>query len=422
MTPHTATRERRGAAEAIRSLATFTRVTEPARGDVIGRLRPPVQLLPHTAVDLAIANADTMLRTVGLQVMDDEPTLELVRAAGATVAYEADEAGSGRVRWSLGALLEIAASAPERFVQHGRTAEDSVAIGRDEPTVFTPVYGPPNVIDDAGVRRTATIADYRSLVEIADAAPAIRNTGHMLCVPSDVPEPERYPVMAEIHLDCSGKPFMGSTASEASAAEVISLVTRTWGPAPVAVGESGCRLLHLCNSIPPLTWRGRMLGVLRAAARAGEGCIVASFQMLGATGPAAVLGALSQGISEAMFGVAVSQLHVAGAPVVFGIYAMPFDMRAMVPRFGDPISQLVQSGSVQLARRFNLPALAYGGLTSSKVDDAQAGAEAGIGLQTAVAVGADFVLHATGWLENGRTTGFAKFRREAAALELLAAH
>jgi trimethylamine--corrinoid protein Co-methyltransferase len=160
-----------------------------------------------------------------------------------------------------------------------------------------------------------------------------------------------------------------------------------------------------------------MLGVLRAAATAGEGCVVASFQMLGASGPASVLGALSQGVAEALFGTALTQLHNPGAPVVFGIYAMPFDMRAMVPRFGDPISPFVQSGSVQLARRFRLPALAYGGLTSSKIDDAQAGAEAAMGLRTAIDVGADFVLHATGWLENGRTTGFAKFRREALVLE-----
>ena len=375
-----------------------------------------VRLVPESAIDVAVTNADAIMRTVGIQVMEDEPTLDMMQAAGATVTPVAHEPGSGRVRWSIGALLEITSTAPAWFLQHGRTSAHTLAIGRDAPIAFTPVYGPPNVIDDDGTHRTATMADYRHLVELAAAAPAIANTGHMLCVPSDVPEAERYLTMAQVHLDVSDKPFMGSTASEASAAEVIDLVRRTWGPAPVRDGERGCRLLHLCNSIPPLTWRGRMLGIMRAAATSGEGCVVASFQMLGATGPAAVLGALSQGVVEGLFGTALTQLHAPGTPAIFGVYAMPFDMRAMVPRFGDPISQLVQSGSVQLARRFNLPALAYGGLTSSKIDDAQAGAEAGMGLRTAIDVGADFVLHATGWLENGRTTGFGKFRREAAAL------
>jgi trimethylamine--corrinoid protein Co-methyltransferase len=142
--------------------------------------------------------------------------------------------------------------------------------------------------------------------------------------------------------------------------------------------------------------------------------------MLGATGPAAVLGALTQGMVESLIGVALTQLYRPGAPALFGIYAMPFDMRSMVPRFGDPISATVQSGSVQLARRFGLPAFGYGGLTSSKVDDAQAGAEAGATTLAAIDSGADFVLHAAGWLENGRTAGFAKFRREAEALGLLA--
>ena len=374
------------------------------------------RLVPDAALDLAVTNADTILREVGIPVTEDEPTLDLVRAAGAIVTPNGDHPGSGRVRWSIGAILEITRTAPESFVQCGRTTAGSVTIGRNAPTVFSPVYGPPNVIDDDGVRRTATMADYRHLVQLAAAAPAIRNTGHMLCVPADVPEPERYLAMAQAHLDACDKPFMGSTADESSTADVIDLVRRTWGPAPMDPGHSGCRLLHLCNSIPPLTWRARMLGVMRAAANAGEGCVVASFQMLGATAPASVLGALAQGAAEGLFGAAVTQLLAPGVPVLVGIYAIPFDMRAMVPRFGDPISQLIQSGSVQLARRWHLPALAYGGLTSSKIDDAQAGAEAGIGLRTAVDVGADFVLHATGWLENGRTTGFAKFRREAAAL------
>ncbi|MBZ9763232.1 trimethylamine methyltransferase family protein [Mesorhizobium sp. CA8] len=37
-------------------------------------------------------------------------------------------------------------------------------------------------------------------------------------------------------------------------------------------------------------------------------------------------------------------------------------------------------------------------------------------LSAAVASGASFILHASGWLEQGRTVSFAKFRRDAAAL------
>ncbi|MCU1394984.1 MAG: putative rane protein [Ilumatobacteraceae bacterium] len=377
-----------------------------------------VQLLPDGAIDRVFLDANQILRRVGVHVHGDAETLERLGDAGAGVTRDPDDAASGRVRWTLDAARRVVSTAPASFVQHARDPSLSLRVGGGAPTVFTPVYGPPNVIDDHGVRRTATMADYESLVRMADAAPAIGNTGHMLCVPDDIAEVDRPMAMARAHLTLSAKPFLGSTADEQSTRRVIETVLEsTMGV--VAASErvaDGCCLLHLCNSIPPLTWRSRMLGVVRASASTGQGCLVASFQMLGAMGPVAVLGALSQGLVEVVVGAALTQLYRPGAPVVVGIYAMPFDMRSMLPRFGDPISWSVQSGSVQIARRLGLPALGYGGTTSSKVDDAQSGAESAMATRMAIDVGADFVLHAAGWLENGRTTGFAKFRREALAL------
>ncbi|MCU1397241.1 MAG: hypothetical protein JWN62_350 [Acidimicrobiales bacterium] len=384
--------------------------------------RPPLRL-PDGVIDLAIAGADRILGEVGVQLLDDAESIDRLRDAGLDVTAgrgvivgEAMGDGSGaRVRSSVGALLDIVSSAPQSFVQHARNPNRSVQIGESSP-IFAPVYGPPNVIDDDSVRRPATMADYEELVRIADAAPGLANTGHMMCVPHDVDEPERYLAMAQAHLTCSDKPFLGSTAGEGSTADVIELTVQALASAGSALPPGSCALMHLCNSIPPLTWRGRMLGVLRASAVAGQGSLVTSFQMMGATGPAAVLGALSQGLAESLVGLALTQLYRAGAPAVLGVYAMPFDMRTMQPQFGAPSAALVQAGAVQLARRVGVPALGYGGVTSSKVDDAQAGAESGLATRAAIDSGADFVIHAAGWLDNGRTVGFAKYRREAAQL------
>lgn len=383
----------------------------------------PSLRLPDGLIDLAIAGADRILGEVGVQLLDDAESIERLRRAGAHVTSgrgaiggEAMGDGSGaRVRSSVGALLDIVSSAPRSFVHHALDPERSVEIGGPTP-VCAPVYGPPNVIDDDGIRRPATMADYVELVRIADGLPGLASTGHMMCVPHDVDEPERYLAMADAHLRCSAKPFLGSTAGEQSTSDVIELTTRTIGAAGNALSPAACVLMHLCNSIPPLTWRGRMLGVLRASAIAGQGSLVTSFQMMGASGPTAVLGALSQALAESLVGLALTQLYRAGAPGVLGIYAVPFDMRTMQPRFGDPSSALVQAGAVQLAHRIGVPALGYGGMTSSKVDDAQAGAESGLATRASIDAGADFVIHSAGWLDNGRTVGFAKYRREGAAL------
>ncbi|MCU1368594.1 MAG: putative rane protein [Ilumatobacteraceae bacterium] len=383
----------------------------------------PALLLPDSAIDLAIAGADRILREVGVQLLDDAESIDQLHGAaidvrpgrGAIVGEPTDDGSGARARSSVGALLDIVSSAPRTFVQHARNPARSVQVGGPTP-ICAPVYGPPNVIDDNGIRRPATMADYEELVRIADASPGLANTGHMMCVPHDVDEPERYLAMARAHLTCSDKPFLGSTASEQSTTDVIELTAHTLAAAGNPLSAGSCALMHLCNSIPPLTWRGRMLGVLRASAVAGQGSLVTSFQMMGATGPAAVLGVLSQGLAESLVGLALTQLYRAGAPAVLGVYAVPFDMRTMQPRFGDPNAALVQAGAVQLARRIGVPALGYGGLTSSKVDDAQAGAESALATRASIDSGADFIIHAAGWLDNGRTVGFSKYRREAAAL------
>ena len=62
----------------------------------------------------------------------------------------------------------------------------------------------------------------------------------------------------------------------------------------------------------------------------------------------------------------------------------------------------------QLARRLNLPLRCGGALTASKVADFQAAAESADSMLSTILGGANFVLHAAGWLEGGLSTGYEK--------------
>ena len=258
-----------------------------------------------------------------------------------------------------------------------------------------------------------SLRDYRDLVALAHQSLALSNTGHMICVMNDIPEAERPMEMALAHLECSDKPFMGCVASPEAAELVIDMASVAIGRAQT---EGECDLLHLINSTPPLIYKANPLKCLRAIAKRRQGLMVTSYMMMGATAPVTVAGALIQGYAEAMAGLALSQLWYPGTPVVFGLFAIPFSMRTMVPVFGDPVSDLVQIYSVQLARRLGIPARGDGGVTSANIDDAQAGYEGGRATSIAVAAGADFILHAAGWLEQGRCVSFGKFEREERAL------
>lgn len=229
----------------------------------------------------------------------------------------------------------------------------------------------------------------------------------------DVSEASRPLEMLLAHLTCSDKPFMGSVASPEIGAEYIDLTASAIGRPP----ETGaCNLIHLVNCTPPLTYWENPLKCLRSIAQAGEAAIISSYMMMGATSPVTIAGTLIQGYAEVLPGLALSQLWQAGAPVVMGILGWPFDMRTMLPNFGDPASQLVQLYSTELARRLRIPSRGDGAVTSAKVDDAQAGNEGALALAASVASGASFILHSAGWLEQGRCVSVGKLRRDSAAI------
>lgn len=358
--------------------------------------------------------ADDILRQVGIRFEDSAETLEMWRCQGAEVKGDRVYLDGTQLR------SVIRANAPASFGLLARDAAHDLRVGRDHPAIFAPVYGAPNVKLTGGQRLAGSRALYRDLVALADSHASITNTGQMICVMHDVPESERASSMAQAHLELSKKPFMGSVESPRAMAEVIAMTRaatdRTCTPPDWPADAARCQLLHLINSTPPLSYKANALHCLRAAAQGGEGCIVTSYMMLGATGPVTSAGALAQGYAECLAGMALAQLWQPGTPVVMGLFAAAFSMQHMQPIFGDPLTQAVQHYAVALARHLGVPVRGDGGVTNALTDDAQAGYEGGRSMFASLVSGSDFILHAAGWLEGGRCVSFDKFSREASAL------
>ncbi|RVG77996.1 trimethylamine--corrinoid methyltransferase, partial [Sinorhizobium meliloti] len=369
----------------------------------LGRLAP----VDEAELNQIERATDKVLADVGLRFEGDPETLALWREHGMPVQED-------RV-FLDGAWLRsvIRATAPPTFRLRARNPVHDTIVGPDAPPIFAPIYGAPNLQFVDQRRGLGSRKEYRKLVALAHQSPALSNTGHMICVMNDIPEAARPVHMALAHLECSDKPFMGCIASPAAAQTVIEMVK-------LAIGreerEAECSLLHLINATPPLTYKENPLRCLRAIARNQQGIMVTSYMMMGATSPVTIAGTLIQGYAEVLAGLALAQLWFPGTPVVFGLFAIPFSMRSMLPVFGDPASQLVQLYSVQLARRLGIPVRGDGGVTSSNADDGQAGYEGGRATSVAATSGADFILHAAGWLEQGRCVSIGKFGREARAI------
>lgn len=78
-------------------------------------------------------------------------------------------------------------------------------------------------------------------------------------------------------------------------------------------------------------------------------------------------------------------------------------------------AQLIQMAGAQLVRRLGVPCRGDGMITSSKLNDAQAGYEGAVTLVASRASKADIVVHSIGWSEFGRAVD----REKAASDEAL---
>jgi trimethylamine--corrinoid protein Co-methyltransferase len=370
---------------------------------------PAYELLNEQALEVVEAGADSILENVGIEFRQDAEVLALWQGAGARVAGE-------RVWLPRGMARELVqASAPRRFVQHARNPARSVTFGGGQ-SVYAPAYGSPHIHGPGQKRAFSGLEDLRNFIKLTYLAPELQHGGGLLCVPNDLPDATSHLQLIYSHLRYSDKPFMGAVGTPRRAEDTLAMGRLVFG---AEFFENHACTLNLFNPNSPLVFLGPVLGALKLYARHGQALLITSFPMAGMTGPVTPGGCLALMLAEGLAGLALAQLLRPGVAVMLGAFMTPFSMRSTMPVFGAVESHLLMFAAAALARRLRVPFRADGAVTSSKRLDAQAGAESACGLQAAMLSGADFVLHAAGWLENGRVMSYEKFimdRRCLAAL------
>lgn len=389
---------RSGSRSGGRAARRRDRADGPAAPAYLTRKIPTYALLVEEGLERLERAADDILAEVGMDVRDDPEALRLFREAGCDVHGE-------RVRFERGQAAALCRTAPGRFTQHARNPARSVEIGGDA-VVFAPAYGSPFVYDRERGRRYATLADFQDLVRLAYRSPWLHHSGGTVCEPTDVPVNKRHLDMVHAHIRLSDKPFMGSVTSGERAADSVEMCRLLFGTDFV---DRHCVILGNINVNSPLVLDATMTNALRAYAAANQAAVVVPFILGGAMGPVTTAGALAQAHAEAMVGVALTQLVRPGAPVIYGNFLSSMSLRSGAPTFGMPEPALAYLAVGQLARRLGVPLRCGGALTASKIADAQAMQESADSLWPALLGGANFVLHAAGWLEGALTMGFEKF-------------
>ncbi len=364
----------------------------------IKRAIPLTEMLDAEGLAIIERNAETLLWEVGIEFREYPRALELLRGAGCEIKGE-------RVHFPRGLARRLCATTPTEYIQHARNPERNVVIG-GKNIVFAPNYGSPFVHDLDKGRRYGTIEDFRNFVKLAYMSPFIHHSGGTVCEPVDLPVNKRHLEMVYAHMRFSDKPFMGSVTKPERAQDTVDMCAILFGADFI---QSNTVCTSLINANSPLVWDSTMLGAAEVYARNNQACIITPFILAGAMSPVSVAGTLTQVLAEVMAGTSFCQLVRPGAPVVFGTFVSTLSMQSGAPTFGTPEAALAIYGAAQLARSMNMPFRTGGSLCASKVPDAQAAYESAQTLVPTVLAGANFVLHAAGWMEGGLSASYEKF-------------
>ena len=348
-----------------------------------------------------------IIEEVGIEFRCDD-AIGMWRAAGADV-------DGVTVRIDREHLMSLVGTAPSSYTMVARDPAHTVTVG-DGRTIFTPSYGAPYVLDLDGVRRPATLQDFRDFTKLNHLSPALHMSGGVVCEPMDVPVPKRHLYMTESLLKYSSKPFMGAVTSMDRAEDSLHM-------AGIVFGQDFVRettvMTCLANANTPLVWDKTMLDSVRVFAAANQATLFSPFVLGGASTPASTVGAVIQVNIEALTGVAFSQLVRVGAPALYGQWLSTVSMRTGAPQAGTPEICHMNLLTAQMARHYNLPSRCSGSCTSSKMVDAQAGYEAARNMYGVLMAGTNFVLSTTGYLESAMCQSYAKWVLDSEQLELM---
>ncbi|UCF98640.1 MAG: trimethylamine methyltransferase family protein [Spirochaetaceae bacterium] len=338
------------------------------------------------------AAAIRILREMGMRVMDGD-TRRLLQKAGCR------EADTGHLLFDEQLVQKATSSVPKRMVLFDRDGEAAVD-SADTVPYFAPGLNCINVLDpSSGVHRLCTIRDIRETARLCDRLSNI-DMAAGLGNPSDLPPSEQAMATVKALAEGTRKPLAFIAHDEKEDEEIwgyLADLAGGWhklsdkpfaldltGPySPLELGEEACRRLRFCA-------RHRLPVVCYPAL------------ITGAAGPVTLAGAIAQSSAEILAGIVVHQLEQPGAPVISGSAVLPMDLMTGGIAYGSPEYGLACLGAVDFFGDLNIPTWFGAGCSDSHTVDAQAAAEAGMNLQTAVLSGTSFI-HNLGYLSAGKT-------------------
>ncbi len=360
---------------------------------------PRARLISDDEVEALHQAALTILETIGIRCAVKEAR-DIFARAGALI----DES-DGRVRVGRDIIEAALQTAPSGLTLTPRNPHRAVRLGHDDFTTAA-VLGPPNCADLVRGRRSGSLADLTELLKLTQFFNIVQMNGWPV-EPLDIEVRHRHLDAAFAMLTVTDKVPYVFCQSRQRIEDVLTLCAIARGE---TLEEFGQRpgVFSIINTNTPLQYDVPMTIGVMDMARHGQPTLITPFVMAGASTPATIASAMAVTCAEILFGVALAQLVRPGAPVLFGCASKNVDMKTGAPAYG--LAEMMRCTIIggQMARRYGLP-LRSSNFSASNIPDFASGYESANAVQSAMAAGANLLMHAAGWVEGGLCTSYEKF-------------
>ena len=332
----------------------------------------------------------TLLADVGVEILQDERSLDLFRELGARVE-------GTRVRLDAELVAAALASAPKEWTLKPRGGDTEPLVLRDGNVYYGTGSDCLYTTDpDTAQRRRTRVADVEGMAALCEKLP------HMDFVmtmgsPEDVPWEVDDLAHVVAMLKGTRKPLLLTPINGKRLALIQEMAA--------LCGEKDSFAVYAMPS-PPLQHDAEALSKVIACAELQIPLIYAPAPCAGSTSPRSITATVLVANAEVLSGLVLHQHVRPGAPFVYGAGGGAMDMRTMS---GDPYTAPEACASLQactdLARFYGLPSFSYAGNSEAKVLDEQWSAESALTTMLG-ALSRATLLHDVGYLEDGMQSSY----------------
>lgn len=332
-----------------------------------------------------------VLQQVGC-FFENEEALTIFKQHGAIV-----DSSTGIVKLPRNMVEEAIRLTPSSMLLAARDPKNDIHAEGDR-VYFGPGTMPIKVRDlETGEIRRGTLKDCEDFARLIDALEHIHFFKGMI-TPSDVNSKIIELYMASAAFNNCTKQISQSPFSPQGAMDLYRM-----GVA-VAGGEDAFkqRPMIIINmlAVSPLQWSRDNVQSIISLSRCNCPVIIGSEPQGGTTGPAPIAGQVMLNVAETLAGITLAQLVQPNLPVMWGNVGSISDMRSGLFASGAVELGLINAAMNQMAKYYKIPTYSTGGMSDSKISDAQAGVEKSLQILTVALAGGNYIHDAAGLMES----------------------